>query len=1300
MSVRVPKPWRVMWRPSRRSKTFSFGPTRVELRKVPPERGMEFSGWVSDVIHESSKTINCQKSFSTKSPSESPMKTQKTNRPSALCLIATLLILLGARKASAVTWTGANSSITNGWTDGLNWDIATPPGSADQVIFGTTGVTNSSTAVNNLLDAPFTISSFRFEVLGSVGYHTTLIDAGASLNINGTGGNAIYVSSGISNQVANTVRSRFVGPGTLTVTNPTGAINITSHGANSDHPSILDLSDLTNFIANVSQILIATTTTSGEGRLMGTMILGATNYIRTAAGTAKPGILIGCMNNGTTQKRGTQELLLGPNNVIHSDMISIGGTKMDGRLAFRSGLTGAFAVFRGSTGGTDRVKRFVVGDQMAEVNAFGASGTGASQTSSLDTTGNTVDILATEFYVARGQDSGNGISTATCTFNQGTIEADYVYVGTQNAPAANQTTAFNGIGTLNVSGAGKLVVNNTLVLSRKTGTNIPVAVMNVSGTVAVKGSIISSNGISTLSVNGGNLRVDGQIGRPYSIAERPLNNFNLTNATLTLTLRPTVNATNPICSVTNLSIATALTLNLRGFGFETGQYPLIKYYGASIGGNGYSAIVPGTLPTRTGGYFSNNVAAKSIDFVVTNASAAKWDGTQNGDWDIALTTNWVDSVSSAASPYFENLPPGDSVIFDDSATGLTTVNLATNVSPAIISITNSSKAYFFGGDGKISGETSLNKNGDGLVILTNSGANDFSGVININDGTLRLGLAPDRLPTTATVKLADVAGAALELGDQDQTLAAISDGGPNGGGINLGTGKLTLTGSSTFNGNITGSGVIQKSSGTLTLGGSNTYSGGTFLVSGTTLLVNTAGSGLGLGDVDNTGTLSIGNGGPGGKLDPGLYITNNGTLTFNTSDDLGFTNTIVGSGVLAKVNANTVTLAAANAYTGLTTISDGGLLITDSSALGDPATSTTIASAAGAHLDLAGGITVTEKFTFNGKAGSSATARHVQNVSGTNTLAGEITGNTGGSVWAFRSDAGKLIVSGVFANVSGATATRTLRLFGAGDGDWATDFPAGAGNYQVRKEDAGTWTLSAFNSYTSETLAYGGTLLVNGTISSFANVIVGDPAAGTPATLGGTGTINGPLIVNTNGTLAPGASIGTLTINNTLTNLGTMVFELNSDTLEHDMVVGLISVTYGGTLVINPIGGGTAMTNGASFQLFSASSYGGAFDAIQPAVPASGLAWDTSQLLVSGTLSITAGPDTTPTNLTFGLTGGQLEISWPSTHTGWRLEGQTNTVNVGISNNWFTVPGSATTNHVILPVDSANGAVFYRLVYP
>lgn len=82
-----------------------------------------------------------------------------------------------------------------------------------------------------------------------------------------------------------------------------------------------------------------------------------------------------------------------------------------------------------------------------------------------------------------------------------------------------------------------------------------------------------------------------------------------------------------------------------------------------------------------------------------------------------------------------------------------------------------------------------------------------------------------------------------------------------------------------------------------------------------------------------------------------------------------------------------------------------------------------------------------------------------------------------------------------------------------------------------------------------------------------------------------------------------------------------------------------------------------------------------------------------------GTITAVASVSTTPINLAFALTGNGLDISWPGDHTGWWLEGQTNTVNVGLSDNWVTVAGSAATNRVIVPFDPANGTVFYRLVY-
>ncbi len=68
--------------------------------------------------------------------------------------------------------------------------------------------------------------------------------------------------------------------------------------------------------------------------------------------------------------------------------------------------------------------------------------------------------------------------------------------------------------------------------------------------------------------------------------------------------------------------------------------------------------------------------------------------------------------------------------------------------------------------------------------------------------------------------------------------------------------------------------------------------------------------------------------------------------------------------------------------------------------------------------------------------------------------------------------------------------------------------------------------------------------------------------------------------------------------------------------------------------------------------------------------------------------------------VTSAINGNQIQLAWPATATGWRLESQTNSLSTGISYNWFTVPGSTATNQISIPISPANGSVFFRLVYP
>jgi fibronectin-binding autotransporter adhesin len=143
-----------------------------------------------------------------------------------------------------------------------------------------------------------------------------------------------------------------------------------------------------------------------------------------------------------------------------------------------------------------------------------------------------------------------------------------------------------------------------------------------------------------------------------------------------------------------------------------------------------------------------------------------------------------------------------------------------------------------------------------------------------------------------------------------------------------------------------------------------------------------------------------------------------------------------------------------------------------------------------------------------------------------------------------------------------------------------------------------------------------------------ANTYTGPTLVQHGGTLGGSGSLLSAVTVQSGGTLAPGSSIGTLGITNTLTlNAGsTNVFEVDGGTLAHDEVAGLTSITYGGTLVVANVGA-TPLAAGQTFKLFdSTGGYSGGFAAIVPATPGPGLLWDTGSLAVDGTLKVMAGP--------------------------------------------------------------------------
>jgi len=65
-----------------------------------------------------------------------------------------------------------------------------------------------------------------------------------------------------------------------------------------------------------------------------------------------------------------------------------------------------------------------------------------------------------------------------------------------------------------------------------------------------------------------------------------------------------------------------------------------------------------------------------------------------------------------------------------------------------------------------------------------------------------------------------------------------------------------------------------------------------------------------------------------------------------------------------------------------------------------------------------------------------------------------------------------------------------------------------------------------------------------------------------------------------------------------------------------------------------------------------------------------------------------------------GISAGQINLSWPTNHVGWRLQVQTNSLQQGLGSNWVTVDGSTNNYQMSVPVGNAGASVFYRLIYP
>ncbi|HEX4129074.1 MAG TPA: autotransporter-associated beta strand repeat-containing protein [Pirellulales bacterium] len=596
------------------------------------------------------------------------------------------------------------------------------------------------------------------------------------------------------------------------------------------------------------------------------------------------------------------------------------------------------------------------------------------------------------------------------------------------------------------------------------------------------------------------------------------------------------------------------------------------------------------------------------------------------------------------------------------------------------------------------GNGSTTAKSDAIIAL--SGTNNFTGGITLGDasgmaGTTYSGAELDlmnaaSLPTSGTITVntnsALIISVSGSLGGASQNLSLFGGG---AGGVtqnaaldfeqaaiwsgtvtlNSGATKISVSGGSnnaTLAGLISGAGTspqLQKTGGgTLHISGANNSGWATDVTNGAISVESSGALGTGSLTVDVSGhnasmvfnntTQSV------GSL---LFVTgtNSGTMNLNgtllqvsqtTDQTFGQSNfSITGTGGLALLpsSTNTLTLSAANAYTGGTTIGGGTLAIGASGAL----------ASAGAVTVSGGSLNVT---TFS------------QTVGGFTMTSGMLTGTTGNIT----------LNGGNFALQSGTVAANL------------------AGTAGVSKTgSSGTVTLSVAsgNAYGGGTIVSAGTLFISNTSGSAlgsAGVSVADSAA---LASGATASVTGAVTLgsSTGATLnVGGGAIGTLTLGNGLAINGnsTLVYTLGASNASSLLdVVG--NVTFSGATTISLAG---TLTNG-QYEIMSYSGTLTGLNNLHAIAPGLTTAFDNTSHPGELFLDITGGGQTLTWSPAAGAGNGNV---WDTSH-------NTFTNSSGVLTNWanggtdtavFGTGGSDTGGTVTLsssvPTFSADGLIF------
>ena len=389
-------------------------------------------------------------------------------------------------------------------------------------------------------------------------------------------------------------------------------------------------------------------------------------------------------------------------------------------------------------------------------------------------------------------------------------------------------------------------------------------------------------------------------------------------------------------------------------------------------GGGANRLLIESSDLGDGGTFANTITNFVSGDVIDLAGLTFHSGataTFNGSVLTVISGGATDSLNTTSAPSSLDVVEdagGGSEVIDPVFTITSTADLANDLNAinvgGVDAFLNASYVFDFVSSFAIASTQTINLSA-GDTLTFNGGNATSGGGYDVVSGSLVAGATGAFGNGAMTV----ASGAVLNLNGFNQTIGDLS----GAGSITLGSAALTegTSNSTTLSGAISGTGaLIKQGSGTLTLTGANAYTGATTITAG---------------------ALQIGSGSTSGSIGNTSGVTDNATLIFDNSGNVGFTQAISGSGALVQQGSGTLTLGSNNSYGGGTTIDAGTLVASADASLGN----------SGGALTFAGGV-----LAWNEGASAVASSRNVaMNAFGTIivagsglvTMAGNVTGGGG-----------------------------------------------------------------------------------------------------------------------------------------------------------------------------------------------------------------------------------------------------------------------------------------------------------------